>query len=57
MYINLNVFKYMTDVKLLLLHSNTWNNLTVDTKQKEIKLVLKFYLQNVFTNQKYLIYQ
>ena len=29
MYISLNVCKQMTDVKLLLLHSNTWNQLTV----------------------------
>ena len=29
MYIYLNVCKQMTDVKLLLLHSNTWNHLTV----------------------------
>ena len=29
MYIYLNVCKQMTDVKLLLIHSNTWNHLTV----------------------------
>ena len=29
MYVYLNVFKQMTDVELLLLHSNTWNYLTV----------------------------
>ena len=29
MYIYLNVCKQMTDVKLLLLYSNTWNHLTV----------------------------
>ena len=29
MYIHLNDSKQMTDVKLLLLHSNTWNHLTV----------------------------
>ena len=29
MYIYLNVSKQMTDVKLLLLHSNTWNHLIV----------------------------
>ena len=29
MYIYLNAYKQMTDVKLLLLHSNTWNHLTV----------------------------
>ena len=29
MYIHLNVCKQMTDVELLLLHSNIWNHLTV----------------------------
>ena len=29
MYINLNECKQMTDVKLLLLHSNSWNLLSV----------------------------
>ena len=29
MYIYFNVCKQMTDVKLLLLHSNTWNHLTM----------------------------
>ena len=29
MYIHWNVFKQMTDVKLLLLHGNTWNNSNV----------------------------
>ena len=29
MYIYLAACKQMTDVKLLLLHSNTWNHLTV----------------------------
>ena len=29
MYIYLNVYKQMTDVKLLLLHSINWNHLTV----------------------------
>ena len=29
MYIYLNVYKQMTDIKLLLLCSNTWNYLTV----------------------------
>ena len=29
MYIRLNVYKQMTDVKLLFLHSNTWNHLTL----------------------------
>ena len=29
MYIYLNVYKQITDVKLWLLYSNTWNHLTV----------------------------
>ena len=29
MYINLNVYRQMTDVKSFLFHSNTWNHLTV----------------------------
>ena len=29
MYIHLDVWKQMTDAKLLLLHSNTWNHLTL----------------------------
>ena len=29
MYIHLNVSKQMTDIIFLLLHSNTWTNLTV----------------------------
>ena len=33
MYIYLNVGKQMTNVKLLLLHSNTWNHLTVRPKK------------------------
>ena len=33
MYIYLNVWKQMTDVKLLLLYSNTWNYLTVLKKR------------------------
>ena len=32
MYIHWNLSKQMTDVKLLLLHSNTWNHLTVCKK-------------------------
>ena len=31
MYIHLNECKQMTDVKLLLLHSNSWNHLIVQT--------------------------
>ena len=34
MYIYLNVCKQMTNVKLLLLHSNTWNHLTVKKKNE-----------------------
>ena len=30
MYIHLNVCKQMTDVRLLHLHDNTWNNLTME---------------------------
>ena len=31
MHIHLNVCKQKTDVRLLLLHSKTWNHLTVET--------------------------
>ena len=45
MYTYLNVCKQMTDVKLFLLHSNTWNHLTVyqkkKTKKKRVKPRLK----------------
>ena len=34
MYIYLNLCKQMTDVKLLLLHSNIWNHLMVCKKKK-----------------------
>ena len=40
---------------LLLLHSNTWNHLTVCQK-KWAQVCLKCYQQNVFTNHMYLIY-
>ena len=33
-YIHLNVCKWMTHVKLLLLHNNTWSHLTVYKKMK-----------------------
>ena len=33
MYINLIVCKRMTDVKLLLLHSNTWIQITIYKKK------------------------
>ena len=32
MYTHLNVCKEMTDVKLLLLYSNTWNHLKITNK-------------------------
>ena len=38
MYIYLNVYKQMIDVKLLLLHSNTWNHLAV-CKKNELRLI------------------
>ena len=41
------VCKQMTDVKLLLLYSNTWNHLTV-CKKKCAQACLKFYQQNVY---------
>ena len=37
LYIHLNVYKQITDVKLLLLYSNTWNHLT--ECKKELRLV------------------
>ena len=45
----------MNDVKLLLLHSNSWNHLTV-RKQKWAQAQQKNYQQNVFTYHIYLIY-
>ena len=44
----------MTDIKLLLLHSNTWSHLTV-CKTNELRLVSKCYQQNVITNHIYFI--
>ena len=38
MYISFDVCKQMIDVKLLVLHSNTWNHLTV-RKKNELRLV------------------
>ena len=35
MYISLDVCKQMTDIKLLLLHRITWNNLTLCQKKKK----------------------
>ena len=47
----------MTDVKLLVVHSNTRNHLTVlKEKTKELRLVYKCCQQNVFANHMYLIY-
>ena len=42
------VCKQMTDVNLWLLYNNTWNYLTVC--KKELRLIYKYYPQNVFTN-------
>ena len=40
MYIYSNVYKQMTDVELLLLHSNTWNHLTVcKNNSRSIKML------------------
>ena len=36
-YIYLNMYKHMTDVKFLLLHINTWNNLTVSKEMIDSK--------------------
>ena len=52
MYINSNVCKQMTDVKLLLLHRNTWNNLT-ERAQKMFKNAIKkcvyeLYIFNIY---------
>ena len=38
MYIHLNASKQITDAKLLLLHSSTWNHLTVG-KMNELSLI------------------
>ena len=54
MYIYLNVYQQMTDVKLWLSYNNTWSYLTVC--KKELRFVQKCYQQNVFTNHIYLIY-
>ena len=37
MYIYSNVFKQMIDIKLLLFHYNTWNDLTVCKQITNIK--------------------
>ena len=53
MYIHLNVCKQMIDVKLLLLHSNTWNHLTVCKKMSSgsFKNVIKIMcLQIIYIN-------
>ena len=38
MYIYLNVYKQMIDIKLLLLHSHTWIHLTVCKQVINVKL-------------------
>ena len=40
MYIHLNVSKQITDTKLLLLHINTWKDLTVCKKGGQVRLEL-----------------
>ena len=45
----------MADVKLLLLHSNTWNHLTL-FKKKWTQAHLKMLPKDAFTNHTYLIY-
>ena len=47
MYIYLNVCKQMTAVKLLLLHSKTWNHLTAwkNRAQAHLKMLSTKYLQ------------
>ena len=48
MYIHLTLYKQMTDVKLLLLDSNTWNHLTVCNKMSSCSFknaIKKMYLQ------------
>ena len=50
MYIHLNVCKQMTDGKLLLLYSNTWNHLTVYKKMSSDSfknIVNKKYYQQI----------
>ena len=56
MYIYLNVCKQKADVKLWLLYSNTWNHLTMCKKKNDLRFVLKYYQQNMFTNHIYLIF-
>ena len=56
MYIYLNVYKQMTDVKLLLLYNNTWNHLTVWKKEwtqaclkmLSTKCIYKSYIFNIY---------
>ena len=51
MYIHLNVCKQMTDVKLLLLYSRTWNHLTVCKKEVRVvstKCVYWSYIFNIY---------
>ena len=46
----------MTDVKLLLLQSNTWNHFMIQEKN-ELGSFLKCYQQNVFTNHIFNMYK
>ena len=40
MYNHFTVYKQITDVKLLVLHSNTWNHLTVCKQITDLKLLV-----------------
>ena len=50
MYIYLNVWKQLTDIKLLRLHYNTWNHLTVCKKMSSgsFKNIKKMCLQIIY---------
>ena len=47
MYIYLNIFKQVTNVKLLVLNSNTWNHLT-ESKELVYDCLKKCYQQNIY---------
>ena len=49
MYIYLNMGKQMIDIKLLPVHSNTWNHLTVCKKLDQVCLKM-LWTKLVFTN-------
>ena len=61
MYNFFNMFKEMNDIKLLLLHGNTWNHLTVSKKiiSGSLKNVINImclqtiYLINIYINKKF----